>query len=308
MKVFKLLITGGSGLVGSRFKDIFKNKFFISTIGRNDVDIKINLTSENDVFNTTFSSDADAVVNFAAFTNVDGAENEKGDRLGEIYKINAMLPLWLARACSKSGKSLYHISTDYVFDGKKDNSPYTEEDLAKPVDSWYALSKFDGETNVRDGFGGEALFTIVRISYPYSAKYERKLDFARVIIDKLSKGENYFGSTDQKIKPTSVDDIAQALALLISKKARGIYHVAGKYPDGYISPYAFAQKIAGVMNLNANLIQPITFLDLSKKRVAPRPQNTWIDTAKIEKLGMEFTGIDDILDRFKKSFNQSLRI
>src|SRR3990172_3424356 len=134
--ISKLLVTGASGLVGSKFVDAFKDRFFISTIGRNDADIKINLTSEDEVLKTTISSDADAVINFAAFTNVDRAEHEKGDRLGEVYKLNVLLPLWLSRSCKKSGKSLYHISTDYVFNGEQDNKPYSEEDLPRPVDSW----------------------------------------------------------------------------------------------------------------------------------------------------------------------------
>ncbi len=305
MKVFKLLVTGASGLVGSKFVEVFKDKFFISTIGRNDVDIKINLTSEEEVFKATAASDADAVVNFAAYTFVDGAENEKGNRSGEVYKLNAMLPLWLSRACKKSGKSLYHISTDYVFSGEQDNKPYTEEDLPKPVDSWYAISKFEGEVNVHESFGGGGQFAIARISYPYSPTFKKKLDFARVIVDKLSKGKDYFGSIDQKIKPTNVDDISHALALLISKKLYGIYHVGGKYPKGYISSFDFAQKIAKIMNLDATLIKPITFLELSKKRVASRPKNTWIDTTKIESLGMEFTNIDEALNNFKKQLLRS---
>lgn len=217
-----------------------------------------------------------------------------------MYTLNALLPLWLGQACKASGKRLYHISTDYVFDGKKNKSPYTEKDLAKPVDSWYALSKVDGEINIQESFGGKDQFAIIRISYPYSPTYGRKLDFARMIVDKLNKGEDYFGTTDQKIKRTSVDDIVHALDLLITKKANGIYHVGGSYPEGYISPYDFAKKLAAVMELNFSPVKQISFLELSKKRIAVRPQNTWLDTSKIEKLGMNFVGIDESLDRFKR--------
>lgn len=298
----KLLVTGGTGLVGSAFVENFKDKFIISSIGRTNVSLKVNLTSEEEVRNAVFSSDAEAVINFAAFTAVDRAESEKGDKSGEVYMLNALLPLWLSKACKKSGKSLYHISTDYVFDGRRNDRPYTEEDLPKPVDSWYAITKFFGEINIQKCFEGKGRFAIIRISYPYSATFERKLDFARVIIEKLSKGENYFGSTDQKIKPTSVVDIARALELILEKKAYGIYNVAGKYSKGYISPYDFAKKVAAIMKLNTSLIKPISFIELSRNRVAPRPQNTWIDTTKIENLGIDITNFEKSLERFQQQF------
>ncbi len=301
----KLLVAGATGLVGSKFVDTIRHKFAVQTIGRENVDLKIDLTSEKEVVQSINFSDAKIIVNFAAYTNVDGAESEKGKKSGEVYTLNALLPLWLARICKKTGKSLYHISTDYVFNGKKDMSPYTEEDLPQPVNSWYAISKLDGETNVQEGFEGKGQFAILRISYPYSATYNRKLDFARVIIDKLLKGENYFGIKDQKIKPTSVDDIAEALALLIEKEAYGIYHAAGKYPKGYITPYEFALKLAEAFNMDRSLIKPISFIEFSKKRIAPRPQHTWIDTTKIENMGMKFTSIEEALNRFKEQISVS---
>lgn len=305
--ISKLLVTGATGLVGSKFVDNFKHKFNILTIGRDNVDIKIDLTSQQEVVETILSTDADAVINFAAYTNVDGAEEEKGNKEGEVYTLNAKLPLWLAHSCAKSGKNLYYISTDYVFDGNKASEPYTEEDLPKPVDSWYAISKLAGELNIKEGFGVGDKFAIIRISFPYSGTYNRKLDFARVVIDKLGKGEVYYGITDQKIKPTSVDDIANAIDLLLRQKAKGIYHVAGKYPNGFISPYDFALNIASIMNLDSSLIKPISFVQLSEKRIAPRPQHTWLDTKKIESMGMNITNIDQSLVRFKEQFIRRLK-
>lgn len=297
----KILLTGATGLVGSKFLETFKDKYEIVTIGRSNVDIELDLTSEEQVSKVIEEESADAVINFAAFTNVDGAEAEKGDRSGEVYKLNALLPAWLANSCKKTGKDFYHISTDYVFNGESDR-PYTEEDLPSPVDSWYSISKFDGEENVKKAYESKEEFTIVRISFPYSGTYRRKLDFVRVIIDKLSKKEAYYGISDQKIKPTSVDDIASALDFLLTNKVKGIYHVVGKYPDGFISPYDFALKVAQLMNLDSSLIKPILFDELSQKRIAPRPKNTWLDTKKIESLGFEITDIDKALERFKEQY------
>lgn len=293
----KLLITGSTGMVGSRFAELAKNNFSIVTIGRNNVDIKINLTQKEEVLKTIQSSDAEAVINFAAYTNVDGAESEKGDRKGEVYTLNTLFPLWLAESCQSSGKTFFHISTDYVFDGKQDTNPYTEQDSPTPVNSWYAMTKYYGEENIIKSSGN---FTIIRISYPYSGVYKQKLDIARAVVEKLKNNELYYGIEDQKIKPTSVDDIAEALIFLLQKRATGIYNVAGNYsPHEYITPFQFAQKIADTMNLDKSQIKPISFLDLSKKRIAPRPKNTWLSTKKIESLGFHITNIDRALKRFK---------
>lgn len=292
----KILVAGSTGLVGSGFVELVKNNFSVITIGRNNVDIKINLTQKEEVLKTIQLSDAEAIINFAAFTNVDKAEDEKGDKKGEVYTMNALLPLWLTQSCRDSGKTFFHISTDYVFDGKQDTHPYTEEDTRTPVNSWYAMTKYYGEENILKSSGNNA---IIRISYPYSGAYKRKLDIARAVVEKLKNKEPYFGIEDQKIKPTSVDDIAQALSFLIEKRTTGIYHVAGNYsPQQYITPYQFAQNIARAMALDLSLIKPISFAKLSKKRLAPRPQHTWLDTGKIEAFGLRITPINEALKRF----------
>lgn len=297
----KILVTGSTGLVGSRFIQLVKNHFSITTLGRNNVDVKINLLSYQEIKGFIQQSDAQIVVNFAAYTNVDEAEKEKGDKKGEVFALNALLPFWLARICKSSRKRLCHISTDYVFDGKQENRPYTEDDLPSPVNSWYSITKSMGETKVKEGFANLQRYIIARISYPYSGVYERKLDFARLIFERLRQKQSYYGITDQKIKPTSVDDISQAILFLLEKGTNGIYHVAGNYPPkDFITPYHFALKLADQFQFGHSLIKPISFLRFSKKRLVPRPQHTWLDTKKIENLGFSSTNIDSAMWRFKQ--------
>lgn len=300
MLLHKLLITGSTGLVGSRFVELVRGHFSITTIGRDNVDFKINLMSPSEVKRFVETSDAQAVVNFAAYTNVDEAEKEKGNKVGQVYTLNTMLPFWLGQACYTSEKMLYHISTDYVFDGKQDERPYTEEDTPSPVNSWYAITKYEGENVLVKAFKNNKNYAIVRISYPYSGLYKRKPDIARIVVEKLRIGQIYLGITDQKIKPTSVDDIAQALSFILDRNLTGIFHIAGNYsPQEYITPFEFAQKIAKEMDMDISLIKPISFKELSKKRVVPRPQHTWLSTKKIESLGFKITHIDKALKRFK---------
>jgi len=97
------------------------------------------------------------------------------------------------------------LSTDYVFNGRQKDRPYRETDIAKPLNSWYSQTKRLGEIGIEKQFENkENGWAIVRISFPYSDYYERKLDVARAIIARLKKGEVYYGITDQKIKPTTL--------------------------------------------------------------------------------------------------------
>ncbi len=295
----KIMLTGATGLVGSRFVDLFKNSFQIVTIGRKNTDITVNLMSSDEVTKTIEESDVDIVINFAAYTNVDEAEKEKGDKKGEVYTLNTLMPFWLAQACRVTNKKLFHISTDYVFNGEQNDHSYTENDEPKPVNSWYAQTKYFGEQNILEGSYNKVC--IIRISYPFSGLYNRKLDIARAVIEKIKRDEEYFGISDQKIKPTSVDDIGKALLFLLEKNATGIYHVTGNFsPNEYITPYEFAQNIIKTLGLNINLVKPISFLELSKKRLAPRPQHTWLDTRKIEDIGFNMTNLEDSINRFKQ--------
>ena len=297
-KKTKLLILGSTGLVGSCFIKIYHKKYSIITLGRNHTDIEVDLLSKADLMQKIRKISFDTIINFAAYTNVDGAEKEKGDKKGEVYTLNSMLPLWLANYANNFGSKFYHISTDYVFGGTQNSRPYTENDTPKPVNSWYAMTKYFGEENILN-IDRMKNCAIIRISYPYSGTYRKKLDIARAVVERLKNREQYFGIEDQKIKPTSVDDIAQALSFLVEKSVSGIHHVAGNYsPKGFITPFQFAQKIAGITGLDLSLIKPTSFALLSKKRLAPRPQHTWLDTGKIEAYGFRITSIDEALIRF----------
>lgn len=294
----KILIFGSTGLVGSGFVSQFKDKHRFITAGRSFCDIKLDLTDQKRVQKVISQSDASAVVNFAAYTKVDEAQKQCGDKNGECFLLNVMFPAWCSEACLKSGKRFYHLSTDYVFDGQNIDRPYLETDEPKPVQSWYCQTKREGEKKIIEIFGPKRGFTIIRIAYPYSATYSKKGDIARLVVERLKRNWSYPGITDQKIKPTNVLEIAKALDLLIGKKVDGIYHVAGSFENGFISPFEFAKKIARHLKLDESLIKPVTFKGFSKSRASVRPQHTWLDTGKIESLGMKFLPPDQSLGKF----------
>lgn len=274
------LVLGSTGLVGSAFKSLFKHS--VVTAGRSNCDYFLDLNEAKDTDKIIGTAGADTVVNFAAYTNVDEAEKQKGDRRGQTYGLNTIVPAQIAESCKKYNKRLIHISTDYVFGGTQDSRPYRETDPAIPVNSWYAQTKRMGEQKIEKIFSGGNGYAIVRISFPYSDKFPRKLDIARTVIETLKQGKNYLGVTDEKIKPTHVKEISGAINLIAAKHAGGIYHVAGSFSKGYITPYDFARKIARANGLDEDLINPITFREFMDKRIAPRPQHTWLDTSKFE--------------------------
>lgn len=239
-------------------------------------------------------SDADVVINFAAFTNVDEAEKEKDNEDGLVYQLNVKVPKVLAANCFSSNKYFIHISTDYVFDGTKP-TPYVESDLPNPV-NWYGTTKSLGEDEVSSA---SPEFLIVRPEMPYTSHFDKKLDVARIFLKMLREGKEINGVGDQKITPVFVDTLVSGLFRLIEVKASGIYHLAS---TDWTTPYDFAVMIAEKFGLNKELVKSVPFAEYNQTRTAKRPQNSYLDVRKFE---TEFEkgilkSIAESVDEFKK--------
>lgn len=265
----KLLILGGSGLVGSRFLEL-ANDYNTIAPGHEELDLLDFANLETYLLR----SDADAVINFAAFTNVDEAEKEKDDADGLVYQLNVSVPRILAQNCISSYKYFIHISTDYVFDGSK-QTPYLESDIPNPV-NWYGKTKFLGEEEVKD-ISEE--FLIVRPEMPFSAHFDRKPDIARVFLKMLQEGKEINGVADQKITPTFVDTLVYGLFRLFEVRASGIYHLTS---SDWTTPYDFSLMIAEKFGLSKSYIKSVPFAQYNQTRVAKRPQNSFLDVSKFE--------------------------
>ncbi len=273
----KILILGGSGLVGSRFIELSKEQFEIDAPTHNDLD----LFNEHEIANYLANSNAEVVLNLVAVTNVDGCEEEKDELDGQVYKLNSLMPKTLAQECKKTGKHLLHISTDYVFDGEKTESPYTEEDEVNPV-NWYGKTKLIGEQNVLEV---DSDFTIARIEMPYSSHFEKKKDFARFFLESLKAGKEIKSIDDQNITPIFVDDLVLALQKLVNEKAGGIWHLGS---SDSITPYEFAKEVAAQTNLSSEVISPVKFAEFNAGRKASRPHHSWMSVKKFEqKFGID---------------------
>lgn len=268
----KVLIFGGSGLVGSKFIELHKNYFNIKSPQVAEVDIikKDQVKKEVEEFNP------DSIVNFAAYTNVEEAEKQKDDESGICYQVNVIGAKNIAEVASDFDKHLIQISTEYVFDGSKENSPYVEEDIPKPI-NWYGRTKYLAETKVLES---NKKTTIMRISMPYSSYYDLKKDVVRFFLEQLKIGNKVSAIEDQRITPTLVDDIANSLKVFLENKSEGIYHVSSR---DSVSPLELVKTIAKIFQLDYSLISSTTLSEYSKNKKSKLLKNSWLNPAKFEK-------------------------
>ncbi len=268
----KVLLFGGSGLVGSGFIEEFDETLEIEAPRAEAVDI----LDKDAISKIVNEFNPDSVVNFAAFTNVEEAENQKDDKNGLAYKINVLGAKNVAEVCKESIKHLVHISTEYIFDGNKENSPYTEEDKPNPI-NWYGQTKYLGEQAVLE-IGAKSV--IVRISMPYSSFYELKVDIARFFLNQLKKGKQIKAIEDQNITPTLVSDIVKAISGIAAAKLKGIYHVSARDTT---TPLDFVKTIAETFSLDYSLISGVSFKEYNSRKKAKLLKNSWLNPTKFEK-------------------------
>lgn len=242
----KILVTGASGLVGSRFIELCKDKYNFITPGYPQFD----LTNKENVADVVKKNNPDVVINFAAYTNVGEAENQRGDKNSDCYKINVNGVINLLESIG-SGTHFIQISTDMIFPGsKKDPGPYEENHPSNYKESeltWYGYTKNLGEKEVIGKSGKDA--AILRLIYPVRSKYDLKLDYLRKSLSLYDAGKLYPLFTDQQISISFIDEIVQALEKIISGRKTGIFHASSNdltTPNELIS-YVI-ERVRGVEN------------------------------------------------------------
>lgn len=252
----KLLLVGSSSMVGSRVAELLAPHFSLEFADKNITlsEAKVHamdITNEQNVHEVIENSQAETVLQFAAFTDVDRAEEERGNEDGLAWKINVLGTQYLVDACKKRRKKLVYISTDFVFKG--DGGPYAEE--ASPMKnpdegSWYGWSKRKAEMLVEETLGEKSL--IVRLAYPFRARYDLRPDFVRKIIKRLEDNSLYPMFKDQFISPVFVDDVTTALRYLLEDDQNGTWHVVG---STILTPFTAAQSIATVFDCDVDTVK-----------------------------------------------------
>lgn len=283
----RLFITGGSGLLGSKFKAIAGDNYeIIKTYNRNPREnaVKLDIANKKDVLNKISSLNPELVVHSAALTNVDYCEEHPE----EAHQINTEGTLNMVEACEKVDARLIYVSTDFVFDGKK--GLYKEEDETNPL-GYYALSKLKGEEYVQNS---SLNYAIARVSVLYG--WHRRQNFVTWVINQLKDLNQINVVTDQYNSPTLADNAGEAMIRIFEKNRTGIYHIAG---DERISRFDFARNIASVFELDETLINPIESSEFIQKAQRPRDSSLSVEKAKTD-LNMKLLDTYEGLKEMKK--------
>jgi dTDP-4-dehydrorhamnose reductase len=289
----KIIGTGLTGLVGSRIMELNPDIEFINISIESGISILDPIALEK-VF--ADNPDTDAVLHLAAFTDTNAAWDQKGDKTGLCYQLNVNGTQNMVNLCKKYDKYLIHISTDYVFNGQKD-TPYTEEDPPSAIE-WYGETKAMAEKVVSDSF---IPASIVRLAFPYRAKYDTKVDIIRKIKFKIENGDTLNLFDDQITTPTFVDDIADALKIFFDKKPTGIYHLVGSSSQ---SPYQMAITVAEVFSLDKSNIVATKLSDyLKTENARPFAKNAALSNDKIKTLGITMKTLWEGLEEVKKQIS-----
>jgi len=231
----------------------------------------------------------DLIVNAAAYTNVDKAEEEPK----KAQLINAITPGEIAKWCKNHDAVLIHYSTDYVFDGTK-GTPYTEEDEPKPINI-YGKTKLEGERAIQES---GAIHLILRTAWVYSM---RGNNFVTKVLEWAKKSNEIRVVDDQISNPTWARALAEVTANIIAmgikdirsflKDKGDLYHCAG---SGYCSRYEWANVIfeySGIRNVN---VLPVTSEDFNT--AARRPHFSALDIEKLRNsIGLDFADWKDNL-------------
>jgi len=293
----KVIGTGITGLVGSRIVELNPSVEFVNVSIESGISI-LDLAELETVF--AANPDADTVLHLAAFTDTNGAWTQNGDKAGLCYQLNVVGTQNLVNLCKKYNKYLIYISTDFVFDGKKEGK-YTEDDVVSPIE-WYGATKAMGEDVV--GKSGISA-SIVRLAFPYRANFDAKKDIVRKIIDGFKAGKLYPQWTDHFTTPTFIDDIAQALGIFFDKKPTGIYHLVGSSSQ---SPYEMCLQIADVFGFDKSIVEQSTLSDYVKslpEGSRPWQYNLSLDNTKIKSLGITPKTLREGLEEMKKQMGEN---
>lgn len=261
----KILVVGSNGQLGNCIKKIaenFENKYeFIFTDSQS-----LDVTNSEQIQGFFYDNKPDFCINASAYTAVDLAEKEPE----KAFAVNAEGVANIAEACAEFGATLFHVSTDYVFDGET-NLDYAEDDFTNPI-GIYGQSKLKGEELALDS---NPKTIILRTSWLYS---EFNKNFVKTMLNLFSQKEELGIVADQFGQPTNANDLAEAIMTIIetSHKTFGIFHFSN-YPE--TTWFEFAKKIAEFSKSNIRL-NPLTTEQYPTP--AKRPKRSTMSLDKIE--------------------------
>jgi dTDP-4-dehydrorhamnose reductase len=275
----KILITGANGMLAKAVKEELKENELVCT----DVE-KLDITNLDAVRLYTKKVKPDYIINCAAYTAVDKAEEQEE----LVYKINAIGPKNLATAAQENDAVLVHISTDYVFGGEKDVSEDYSEDDEKHPQAVYGTTKLAGEKFIEENC---KKFYIFRTAWLYGEGH----NFVRTMINLSKEHDKVKVVNDQHGSPTYAVDLASIIHQAMEKQIPfGIYNSTN---IGYTTWYDFTKMIYDLEGINCK-VTPVTSEEF--KSAAKRPKNSQMSKSKLLKYGIKIPTYEDALKRYLK--------
>ena len=285
----RVLVTGGSSTPGYKLAirlaekgyDVYAQYFSHEVPEISGVrGVRLDLRDAEGIINVLGTIRPGVIVHAAAIGDVDLCESNKD----LAWSVNVEATRLISRFAARNRSLLIYLSTDYVFDGER--GMYGEEDTPNPV-NYYGLTKLVAESIVASSTEDHV---IVRTSHIYGFGMGR-VNFARHVIESLSKGQPVKALTDQWLSPTLNTLLAEAISEIIEKGLRGLFHVAGERA----SRYEFARAVARRFGFREELIEPIVMGDIVFK--ARRPRDSSLNTEKaLRVLKTPFHSLDHSLE------------
>lgn len=280
----RYLIAGAGGMLGTALQRVLAARgadFVAPREAEFDITDEVAVAGVTRGFAETLGEgEAGVLVNAAAFTNVERAEDDE-----ELaYRVNETGARLLASAARAAGLGFVHVSTDFVFDGAK-TGPYVETDSPNPL-SVYGASKLAGERAV---FDADPNALIVRTAWVFGAG---DANFPTKILDLARRESRLSVVRDEVGSPTYTIDLANGVVDLVEVGASGVYHLTG---GGSCSRFELAREVLTLAGLDV-AIEPTTASAFPSK--AARPANSVLDCGKAAALGVVMPDWHDALGRF----------
>ena len=273
-----ILVTGANGQLGSAMRLVASGDdrfIFTDVVKSPGVETEyLDITDIEAVRRMVALENVDAIVNCAAFSNVEEAENN----VALVERLNADAPENLALVMKECDGLLIHISTDYIFGGKMSNVPYKEDEKGAPTNV-YGLTKIHGEDKV---MATGCKYIIIRTSWLYS-EYGR--NFCKTMMSLTSTKPDLKVVFDQVGTPTYAHDLAEAIKVILDDYSRavvaydksGIYHYSN---EGVCSWYDFARMIAEFNGTTSCDVHPCHSNEFPSRVI--RPSYSVLDKTKIK--------------------------
>lgn len=273
----KILLTGSNGLLGQKLMDLYLTIDDIELIatarGENRYPRKegytyvtLDITNETEVQTVIKEHTPHCIINTAAMTNVDSCETDKEG----CDKLNVDAVAYLVAAANEVDAHFIHLSTDFIFDGKK--GPYKEDDEPNPL-SYYGHSKLLAENMVSQYCNK---WSIARTVLVYGVVHD--MSRSNIVLwakGALEKGQPINVVADQFRSPTLAEDLAKGCQLIESKQAEGIFNISGK---DQMSILEIVERVADYFELDKSIINVISSESLNQ--AAKRPPLTGFDLSK----------------------------